>query len=175
MTVARFVSAVGKRRTTMADEKHAEKGPGSVNVEAVRQLLAMMTEHDLAELEFEQGDTVVRLRKASAAVPMQAMPMAMPAAAPAVAAPAAEAPKEEKLPTVNSPMVGTYYMASSPEAPPFVKVGDHVTEETVVCIIEAMKVFNEIRAETRGTVERVLVKNAQAVEFGQPLIAVRPE
>ena len=72
-------------------------------------------------------------------------------------------------------MVGTFYVASSPETPPYVKVGDHVTEETVVCIIEAMKVFNEIRAEMRGTVERVLVKNAQAVEFGQPLIVVRPE
>jgi acetyl-CoA carboxylase biotin carboxyl carrier protein len=173
----------------MADEKHAEKGPaatgaasGSVNVEAVRQLLVLMTEHELAELEFEQGDTIVRLRKASAAMPMAAMPMAAPvmqaAAVPAVAAaPAAApaAPKEEKLPAVTSPMVGTYYSASSPDAQPFIKVGDHVTEETVVCIIEAMKVFNEIRAEMRGTVERILVKNAQAVEFGQPLIAVRPE
>jgi acetyl-CoA carboxylase biotin carboxyl carrier protein len=169
----------------MADDKHADKTPcaattGSINVEGVRQLLALMTEHDLAELEFEQGDTVVRLRKASA-MTMPAMPMQTPvmsAAAPvapaAGAAPVAVA-KEEKLPTINSPMVGTYYAASGPDVPPFIKVGDHVTEETVVCIIEAMKVFNEIRAEMRGTVERILAKNAQAVEFGQPLFTVRPE
>jgi len=71
-------------------------------------------------------------------------------------------------------MVGTFYETPSPEADAFVRVGDHVDESTVVCIIEAMKVFNEIRAETRGTIEAVLVKNAEPVEFGQPLFAIRP-
>jgi acetyl-CoA carboxylase biotin carboxyl carrier protein len=72
-------------------------------------------------------------------------------------------------------MVGTFYAAPSPEAPPFVKVGDHVMEDTVVCVIEAMKVFNEIRAETSGTIEKILGKNAAAVEFGQALFVVRPD
>jgi acetyl-CoA carboxylase biotin carboxyl carrier protein len=72
-------------------------------------------------------------------------------------------------------MVGTFYATPSPDAEPYVKVGDHVTEETVVCMIEAMKVFNEIRAEMSGTIEKLLVKNAQAVEFGLPLFVVRPD
>jgi acetyl-CoA carboxylase biotin carboxyl carrier protein len=72
-------------------------------------------------------------------------------------------------------MVGTFYEAPSPEAAVFVEVGDHVSEDTVVCIIEAMKVFNEIRAEMSGTIEKILVKNAQAVEFGQPMFVVRPD
>ncbi|MBE3069358.1 MAG: acetyl-CoA carboxylase, biotin carboxyl carrier protein, partial [Planctomycetes bacterium] len=78
-------------------------------------------------------------------------------------------------PTINSPMVGTFYVASSPEAEAFVEVGDHVSEDTVVCVIEAMKVFNEIRAEMSGTVEKVLVKDAQAVDFGAPMFVVRPD
>jgi acetyl-CoA carboxylase biotin carboxyl carrier protein len=72
-------------------------------------------------------------------------------------------------------MVGTFYEAPSPEADPFVQVGDHVTEDSIVCVIEAMKVFNEIRAEMSGTIEKVLVKNAQAVEFGAPMFVVRPD
>jgi acetyl-CoA carboxylase biotin carboxyl carrier protein len=163
----------------MADEKQPGKAPapgapapGKIDIEAVRQLLALMGEHDLAELEIEQGDTVVRLRKGTAVAPIPVVPIPAPVlpAAPATAARAGE----EKLPTVNSPMVGTYYASASPEAPPFVKVGDRVGEDTVVCVIEAMKVFNEIRAETAGTIEKILARNAQAVEFGQPLFVVRP-
>ena len=145
-------------------------GMGKVDIESLRQLLALMSEHDLAELEIEQEDLVVRLRKSGAAV----VPVAAPVAAVPSAAPAAEA-ETAKLPTINSPMVGTFYAAPSPEAPPFVKVGDHVTEDTVVCVIEAMKVFNEIRAEMSGTIERILGKNAAAVEFGQALFVVRPD
>jgi len=154
----------------MADEKHVEKagpaGPGKIDLDAIRQLLALMGEHDLSELEIEQGDLVVRLRKGGP--PSAPMPAAVPA-------PAAKAEPQEELPTIQSPMVGTFYTASSPDAPPYVKVGDHVTEETVVCVIEAMKVFNEIRAERSGTIEWILARNAQAVEFGQPMFVVRPE
>jgi len=166
----------------MGDEKRTEKekpamGPGTakVDIESLRQLLALMSEHDLAELEIEQEDLVVRLRKggAAAVVPVAAPVAAAPAAIPS-AAPAAEA-ETAKLPTINSPMVGTFYATPSPEAPPFVKIGDRVTEDTVVCVIEAMKVFNEIRAEMSGTVEKILGKNAAAVEFGQPLFVVRPD
>jgi len=165
----------------MGDEKRTDKekpamGPGTakVDIESLRQLLALMSEHDLAELEIEQEDLVVRLRKSGAAVVPVAAPVAAAPAAIPSAAPAAEA-ETAKLPTINSPMVGTFYAAPSPEAPPFVKVGDHVTEDTVVCVIEAMKVFNEIRAEMSGTIERILGKNAAAVEFGQALFVVRPD
>jgi acetyl-CoA carboxylase biotin carboxyl carrier protein len=152
---------------------------GKIDLETVRQLLALMSEHDLSELEIEQDDLVVRLRKGPAAGPAVSM-AAMPAAAPqsaapapaAVPAPVAAAPE---LPAIKSPMVGTFYVASSPEAEPFVEVGDHVMEDSVVCVIEAMKVFNEIRAETSGTIEKVCVKNEQTVEFGTPLFIVRPD
>jgi acetyl-CoA carboxylase biotin carboxyl carrier protein len=160
----------------MADDKHAEKagpaGPGKIDLESLRQLLALMGEHDLSELEIEQGDLVVRLRKGGP--PASPMPAAATLAA-AQAAPAPKAEPQEELPTIKSPMVGTFYTASGPDAPPYVKVGDHVTEETVVCVIEAMKVFNEIRAEMSGTIERILARNAQAVEFGQPMFVVRPD
>jgi acetyl-CoA carboxylase biotin carboxyl carrier protein len=164
----------------MAEKKNAaddvKPSAGKIDIENLRQLLVLMSEHSLAELEIEQEDLVVRLRKTGAGAPVVAMAPAMAMPASAVAAPAAAAPvKEEKLPTVNSPMVGTYYSAPSPDAGPYVKIGDHVTEETVVCIIEAMKVFNEIRAEVSGTVEKILVKNAQAVEFGQAMFVVRPD
>lgn len=168
----------------MADQQQGEKmssGQGRVDLESVRQLLALMSEHGLAELEIEQDDLAVRLKKAVPGPPppvLVAAPVggAPPSAGPAsAAAQIAEPAADAKLPTINSPMVGTFYAAPSPDAPPFVKVGDHVSEDTVVCVIEAMKVFNEIRAETSGVIEKVLVKNAQAVEFGQPLFAVRPD
>jgi acetyl-CoA carboxylase biotin carboxyl carrier protein len=170
----------------MADDNRTEKevpaagsASGKIDLESIRQLLMLMTEHDLAELEIEQENMAVRLRKAGAV----AAPAAVPVAAPVVAAVAPAAPgavhapavREEKLPSINSPMVGTFYVSSSPEAAALVKIGDHVSEDTVVCVIEAMKVFNEIRAEMSGTIEKALVKNAQAVEFGQPMFVVRPD
>ena len=162
----------------MADNEGAEGaecGAAKVDLEAIRQLLVLMDEHGLAELEIEREDMAVRLRKAGhdVRVPAGAASDSAPPPAPAAPAPGAE-PEQEKLPTIDSPMVGTFYETPSPEADAFVRVGDHVDESTVVCIIEAMKVFNEIRAETRGTIEAVLVKNAEPVEFGQPLFAIRP-
>jgi acetyl-CoA carboxylase biotin carboxyl carrier protein len=169
----------------MADEKRTEKQEasggqvkGKIDLETIRQLLTLMTEHDVAELEIEQEDLVVRLRKAAAAqAPAVAMmPAAVaPVAAPAPPAAAPAAAPAENLPAIKSPIVGTFYVAPSPEAPAFVKVGDHVNDDTVVCIIEAMKVFNEIRAEMSGTIEKILVKNEQAVEFGTALYVVRPD
>jgi len=184
VTVARLVvrgRATGSGRNAVADDKQTprkapgeEPSPGKIDVEAIRQLLALMSEHDLSELEIEQPDMAVRLRKGGAAPVAAAAPVPATAAPAATPAPAA-APKEESLPAIKSPMVGTFYVSSGPDAAPYVKVGDHVSEDAVVCVIEAMKVFNEIRAEMSGTVERILVKNAQAVEFGQPLFAVRPD
>jgi len=149
-----------------------------VDLETIRRLLDLMNEHGLAELEIEREDMAVRLRKAGAEPQPPAL-ASVPGGGALQAATGAEAgeaePDEEDLPTIPSPMVGTFYAASSPDADPFVQVGDHVAEDTVVCVIEAMKVFNEIRAETSGTIEKVLVENAEAVEFGQPLFVVRPD
>jgi acetyl-CoA carboxylase biotin carboxyl carrier protein len=165
----------------MADDKRTEKevpgaGPvsGKIDLDGIRQLLALMAEHDLAELEIEQADMAVRLRKAGAAAPAAAAAAAAAAGA-CAAAPAASAKAEEvALPAITSPMVGTFYTSPSPEAGPFVKVGDHVNEDTVVCIIEAMKVMNEIKAEAKGVITQVMVENAKPVEFGQPLFKIRP-
>jgi acetyl-CoA carboxylase biotin carboxyl carrier protein len=96
-----------------------------------------------------------------------------PASAPA-ASPAAPAPAKEILPAIESPMVGTFYATPGPDKAPFVTVGSKVGPDTTVCLIEAMKIFNEIKAETSGTVEEVLVKSGQPVEFGQPLFRIRP-
>lgn len=157
-------------------------GPGSgdiFDVKKVRRLVEMMKEHDLAEIDLRQGDQRVRLRRG--AEPMISMPAAVVAHAPQPAshaapsaekgAPAASAPSAD-LATVKSPMVGTFYAAANPESPSFVKVGDHVGPETIVCIIEAMKVFNEIPAEISGKITAVLVENGAPVEFGQPLFKV---
>jgi len=98
----------------------------------------------------------------------------MPAGTPAAEPPSAADDDDANFLKIVSPMVGTFYLASEPEAPPFVKVGSEVHPEAVVCILEAMKVFNEIKAEVSGTIEKVLVENGHAVEFGQPLFLVRP-
>ncbi len=162
----------------MADERPedrpAETGRRRLDVDAVRELLDLMAEHELAELEIEQDDLAVRLRKAFSG-PVPAPPAAAPAAPASAAPPPAAAPADEGLVHITSPMVGTFYAASGPDAAPFVQVGDHVAEDTVVCVIEAMKVFNEIRAETSGTIEKILTANADAVEFGEPMFAVRPD
>jgi len=166
----------------MADEKPGKSQgaatPGSEGpaLETIRKLVALMEEHGLVEVEVEQENLSVRLRKGSAGVMVeQAAPAGPAAPAPAVPKAAPTAPEAATLPTINSPMVGTFYTASSPEAEPFVKVGDHVTDESIVCVIEAMKVFNEIRSEASGTIEKILVKNATPVEFGQPLFVIRPD
>ncbi len=150
-----------------------------IDLEQIRELLKLMTEHDLGEIKIRQGENVISLRKGHTGEPVVYAPPAAyhPAAAqaaPAPAAPAAEPAKDEGLVPIVSPMVGTVYLAADPESPPFVSVGREVDLSTPVCIIEAMKVFNEIRAEVTGVVERILVQNEQAVEFGQPLMLVRP-
>jgi acetyl-CoA carboxylase biotin carboxyl carrier protein len=164
----------------MADEKPgksqgpATPGPESPALETIRKLVALMEKHGLVEVEVEQENLAVRLRKGGAeAMVVQAAPAGPTAPAPARAA--ASAAEAASLPTINSPMVGTFYAASSPEADPYVKVGDHVMDESVVCVIEAMKVFNEIRSEMSGTIEKILVKNSTPVEFGQPLFVIRPD
>jgi acetyl-CoA carboxylase biotin carboxyl carrier protein len=150
------------------------------DVRKIRRLVELMKEHDLTEIDLHQGEVRIQLRRAGnsivpsiAAPGMIAAPMMQ---APAKAAePAAEKPAAEgKFSAIKSPMVGTFYSASDPDAPPYVKVGDHVGPETTVCIVEAMKVFNQIPAEMSGKIVAMLVENGQSVEFGQPLFKIDP-
>jgi acetyl-CoA carboxylase biotin carboxyl carrier protein len=145
------------------------------DVKKVTKLIELMKEHDLAEIDLKQGDTAVRLKRGGDVV-MTAAPAPVPRAAPAAAGAAEKAPAaEDKMLVITSPMVGTFYRASGPEAAPFVKVGDRIGPEKTVCIVEAMKVFNEIPAGVSGQVVAILVENGAPVEFGQPLIKVDPE
>ena len=148
------------------------------DVKKVRQLIELMKEHDLSELDLRQADHRVKIRRGGEVVaytgPVAAAPA--PVAAAPAAAPAAAAPdSDSRMLVIKSPMVGTFYKASSPDSPAFVKVGDRIGPEKTVCIIEAMKVFNEIPAGVSGQVVAILVENGAPVEFGQPLIKVEPE
>ncbi len=149
------------------------------DVKKIRRLVQLMEEHSLTEVDLEQGEQRIRLRRQGEVVqaaPPPAAPVAVPAAPqPPAAATSAPAPAaEEKLVTINSPMVGTFYTAANPDAAAYVKVGDHVGPDTTVCIVEAMKVFNEIPAETSGKIVASLVENGDPVEYGQPLFKVDP-
>ncbi|MCG3138733.1 MAG: hypothetical protein HJJLKODD_02601 [Phycisphaerae bacterium] len=150
-----------------------------IDFNAMERLVGLMKENDLNELDYKCGDLEITLKRGGSTVmaplPMMAPPTAQ-VAVPTV--PTTHQPAIDELAgmlTIKSPMVGTYYSSSSPDTPPFVKPGDRVSAESTVCIIEAMKVFNEIKAEIQGTIERVLVSNTQAVEYGQPLFLVRPD
>jgi acetyl-CoA carboxylase biotin carboxyl carrier protein len=153
--------------------------PGDIfDVKKVRKFIELMNEHDLAEIDLKQGDQRIRLRRPEA-VTMSAMPAMPMSAAPSVSAGGAQkagepAADESKFLVIKSPMVGTFYAAASPETPPFVKVGDRVGPDTTVCIVEAMKVFNEIPAECAGRIVAVLTQSGDAVEFNQPLFRVEP-
>jgi acetyl-CoA carboxylase biotin carboxyl carrier protein len=150
-----------------------------MDLKTLRQLIKLMKDNDLSELDLRDKDEQVTLKRGSSEVVHHAPPqiMQVPAAV-AAAAPgsAGETPKaDDGLAKINSPMVGTFYAAPSPDAEAFVKVGARVDADTVVCIIEAMKVFNEIKAETTGTIEKILVSTGQAVEYGQTLFLVKPD
>jgi len=155
----------------------------TIDLKQVKDLIELMKENDLVEVEVEAGDSKIHLKRPGANVPamayqpmMQAAVPAAPAAAPAGAVPAAPAAgaADENLLTITSPIVGTFYQAPSPDSDPYVRVGSKVDSDAVVCIIEAMKVMNEIKAEVNGTVVEVCCKDGQAVEFGQVLFKVRP-
>jgi len=156
------------------------------DLKRVKQLVELMKVNDLTDLEIKQGESQITLRRGSHTAITSGMPMAMPPQIPMQAAPvlspsvvAASAPAVPEEPAnttvIKSPMVGTFYAASSPDAPPFAKVGDTVTPEKTVCLIEAMKVYNEIQAECSGKIVAVLVKNGDTVEFGKPLFRVAVE
>lgn len=151
------------------------------DVGKIGRLIELMKEHDLNEIDLRDGEVRVRLRKGGDTIITESRPMSY--AAPAVAAgapsgagaaPAATA-AVDNLPVIKSPMVGTFYISPNPESPPFVKVGDHIGAETTVCIIEAMKVFNEIPAEMTGKIVAILVDTGAPVEYGQPLFRIDPK
>jgi len=160
-----------------------------MNQKELKELIEFLIEKDIAEFELERGDVKVRIKRATearfAALPPETryVHVAPPAApAPEYAppppvpppAPAKPAAEETGLHEVKSPIVGTFYEAPSPGAPPFVKVGDTVQEGQVLCIIEAMKLMNEIEADVSGEIVKRLVSNAQPVEYGQALFLIRP-
>lgn len=163
-------------------EKSDDRPDSSDNVQRIHSLVRMMRKFDLVAIDLVEGSTKIRLRRggAGAWVPAPVAPaVPVPSPVPAATAPAAStaapaAPAAPKGVTIDSPMVGTFYAASSPEAGPYVGPGSPVRGETVVCMIEAMKVFTEIPAGISGTIVEVLVKDKQAVEFGQPLFRVEP-
>jgi acetyl-CoA carboxylase biotin carboxyl carrier protein len=168
------------RETDMTADSGSD--PGDVfDVRKVRKFIELMNEHDLSEIDLRQGDQRIRVRRGPEVVSMSSAPMS--AAAPAASsgrsaggeAKSTEASVDDsKFAIVRSPMVGTFYAAANPESPPFVKVGDQIGPDTTVCIVEAMKVFNEIPAECSGRIVAVLAQSGEPVEFNQPLFRVEP-
>jgi acetyl-CoA carboxylase biotin carboxyl carrier protein len=162
---------------------NAGSGAGDVfDVRKVRRFIELMNEHDLSEIDLRQADQRIRLRRgpemvtvAGAVQPVAPTSAAgiKPAGGTTAATPAAAGDDANAL-LIRSPMVGTFYTTASPDSPPFVKVGDQVGPETTVCIVEAMKVFNEIPAECSGKIAAVLVTTGQSVEYNQPLFRVTP-
>lgn len=149
-----------------------------MDIRKVKKLIELLEESGIAEIEINEGEESVRISRYSTHAPAPVQQFAAPmvaATAPAPVAVAAAAPEEEAAitgHTVDSPMVGTFYTASAPGVPDFVKVGDTVNEGDTVCIIEAMKILNQIESDKSGVVKAILVKNAQPVEFGQPLVVI---
>ena len=152
-----------------------------MDIRKVKKLIELLEESDINEIEIQEGEESVRISRSSsiiAAAPVvQAAPAAVAAPAPAPAAPAVAPAAAPAAPAVdghavNSPMVGTFYGAPSPGAAPFVSVGQSVKEGDVICIVEAMKMMNQIEADKAGTITAILVEDGEAVEFDQPLVTI---
>ena len=176
-------------KSTAKTGRSGSKPPSAPDLEAISQILSFMDKHSLEEFEYQTGDMHVRLRKASAHGgnysfrPQQAPPEIFVASAPPAAAPASVGSSAQPasateispdLHVIKSPIVGTFYSAASPGANAFVRIGDHVNAGQVLCIIEAMKLMNEIEADVAGEVMRMFVENGQPVEYGEPLFAIHP-
>jgi acetyl-CoA carboxylase biotin carboxyl carrier protein len=172
----------------MAPKKKTKQGssaglPG-LDISEIERLLAFMEKHNLEQFEFSRGDFRVALKRGwdggSAPAPSRSAPSNgganRSADAPAApAAPTAPAAPAETAHIIKSPIVGTFFAAAGPDSSPFVKPGDHVKAGQVVCIVEAMKLMNEIEADVAGVIEKALVDNAQPVEYGQPLFSIKPD
>jgi acetyl-CoA carboxylase biotin carboxyl carrier protein len=167
-----------------------------MDLKEIKSIIDLMTKNGLSEFEVEKGDFKLRVKRGPAGewttsatpasgpqvvhhhAPVAAFAPAPAAAMPAPVAATAAAPvaaiEAAAMPQIVSPMVGTFYLSPSPDSPAYITIGQEVQEDTVVCIIEAMKVMNEIKAETRGVIVDILAQNGKPVEFGKPLFAVRP-
>ena len=151
-----------------------------MNLEEIKSILQLMEANKLVEFEYEDDGRRLKLRRAEDRIVTTAVPMAVPAAMPVAAAPlpaasgsaAAEPARPANVLEFKSPLVGTFYRSAKPDSDPFVNVGDEVGPDKVLCIIEAMKVMNEIKAEMSGIVRDILTKNGQAVEFGEPMFLI---
>jgi acetyl-CoA carboxylase biotin carboxyl carrier protein len=148
-----------------------------IDIRRLKELVRLMVENDLSELDLRDEQESVVLRRAMGGMPVTMGPAMAPApapSAPATRSGAGDAGDDETgLTAITSPMVGTFYSSPDPESPAYISAGDKVDADTVVCIVEAMKVFSEIRAEVAGVVEKVLVKTGEPVEYGQKLFLVR--
>ena len=159
-----------------------------IDIRKLKELVRLMVENNLSEIDLRDQEENVTVKRGSAETIIQHQPViyngaapassssAPPAAHAATAAPAApaSAPSDNGLVPIESPMVGTFYSAPNPDSDPFVKVGDTVSQGSVMCMVEAMKVYNEIKAETSGTIDRICVNSGDAVEFGQALFMIKP-
>lgn len=149
-----------------------------MNLKEIKEMINLMNEHNLSEIEVEKGDLKIRLKKASASAPEVIVERIQPA--PSIAAtPAEQAPTKlgaevKKLVEIKAPIVGTFYQAPSPDAAPFVEVDQEIEVGQVVCVIEAMKLMNEIKSEVKGKVVDILAENADPVEYGQILFLIEP-
>lgn len=156
----------------------AKRAGDVFDLDRLTQLIELMKEHGLTELDLRQEKQHIRLARGTGR-PVVEPPGTLPAPAPAAVPrelppPPAADEAGEKVVTITSPMVGTFYLRSNPESEPYVRVGDRVEPDTVICIIEAMKVFNEIPAEISGKVVAVLLDNEEAVDFGRPMFKIDP-
>lgn len=183
-------AAARRGRTRSSAEQPTDQPGASVNMEELRELIALLQDNGLAELELERENFRVRLRRESAFAPAayHVEPVSSNPSAQSVAPVAASsaspphhpgaqattaASEDQDLHIIPSPIVGTFYRSPSPNAEPFIKIGSNVEAETVVCIIEAMKLMNEIQAEISGEVAKIYVENGQPVEYGQPLFGIK--
>lgn len=157
-----------------------------IDIRKLKELVKLMVENDLTELDLQDKEETVALRRGQpgavyanqpvvhASAPQAPAPSAGPASGGDESSSASASDNDDGLVAIESPMVGTFYAAPNPDSEAFVKVGDSVSSDSVVCLVEAMKVFNEIKAETSGTIAKCLVESGQAVEFGQKLFLIKP-
>ena len=152
-----------------------------MNIKEIKELLDLMQEHQIGSLEYEKGDVKLKLNKNVAPMMMEAPRGVAYASAPVVQAAAQPGASPATAPTVSdpnvivirSPMVGTYYASPAPDQPAYIKVGQSLKEGDVVCIIEAMKLMNEIKAEMSGTIVEILLENGQPIEYDQPILKIK--
>lgn len=187
--MAKTTKKTVKGSQTPGSKKITVQNSAEMKTSEIRDLIDFIAQSGLNEVDIETNELKIHVKRepdqkvmksATQVMAAPAAPVALPAAAPAVAAPVAPAPSStppanSKTVDIKSPMIGTFYRSANPDTPPLVSVGDKITKGQTVCIIEAMKLFNEIESEVSGTVVKVLVENASPVEYEQTLFLVEPD